>query len=82
MKIAEHIEFDQLTTQAKCLLTIAAMGANLKIANRYRLSERAMVSVARRFWNESCLAPSDLSDLSNITIKLCTYHNSTRTSQN
>jgi hypothetical protein len=82
MNIAEHIEFDQLTTQAKCLLTIAAMGANLRTGDRRRLSEEALVSVARSFLNNSCLAPAELGNLIGIADRLCKYHNSTRTLRN
>ncbi len=82
MNIPEHIDFDKLTTQAKCLLTIAAMGANLRTGNRRHLSEEALGSVARGFWNEFRLAPADLGDLSSITDQLCAHYKSTQMTQN
>jgi hypothetical protein len=81
MNIAEHIEFDQLTTQAKCLLTIAAMAASLRAGNRNRQSDGALASVARVFWNESRLAPAVLGNLGNITEGLCRYYKTTRKTQ-
>ena len=63
MNIAEHVTFDQLTTQAKCLLIIAATGANLRTGNSRRQSVEALASVARGFWNESALAPAACGNL-------------------
>lgn len=82
MNIAEHVTFDQLTTQAKCLLTIATMSASLRTGNSRRQSGEALASVARGFWNESALAPAACGDLSAITDQLCTWIRSTRTTQN
>ena len=81
MNIAEHVEFDQLPTECQYLLLIAAMGANLRTGDRRRLSEEAMISVIRGFWNELHLAQSDLRNLSGITDKLCHWYRSSCTTQ-
>ena len=81
MNIAPHVNFYLLPTECKCLLIIATMAASLRAGNRHRQSGDALTSVARSFWNDSCLAPADLGNLSSITDQLCNYH-PTRTTQN
>ena len=82
MIIAEHIEFDQLPAQCKCILSIATMAASLRSGNRRRQSNEALTSIARCFWNELHLAPSDLRNPSYISKQLCIWLKSTRVAQN
>jgi hypothetical protein len=78
MNIVEHVNFDQLPTEAKCILMIAAVSANLSLRNTKRQSREALVSVARGFWNDSRLAPSDMSNLSRTSAQLCRSTQTTR----
>ncbi len=71
MNIAEHVSFDQLPSECKCLLSIAAMGANLKTRNSRRQSNEALALIVRGFWNDSHLAAADLRNLSSISEQLC-----------
>jgi len=82
MMTAEHISFDQLSSECKCILNIIAMGANLRTVKRHRLSGEVLASVVRSFWNSSHFGPADLRNLNNMTERLCLYHNTTRTLQN
>lgn len=82
MNIVEHVSFDQLPPACKCLLSIAAMAANLKTDDKRRQSYEALASTIRGFWNESRLAPFDLRDLSGITARLCTWIKSARATHN
>ncbi len=59
MNIAEHVEFNELPTECKYLLMIAAMGASLSIGDRRRHSDDTLVSLASGFWNDSHLDQSD-----------------------
>jgi hypothetical protein len=82
MNIVEHVTFDQLPSECKCLLSIATTAASLRTGNRHRQADESLTSIARGFWNASRLAPSDLRDFRGLTNQLCTWIKSTGTTLN
>jgi len=77
-----HVTFEQLSTEHRLLVMLAALAASLSTGDRTQHSDDKLFALACDFWDGTYLTRDHLHNLDNITDLICTWLRSTRMDYN